>query len=252
MKLLIILATIFTISASCFNSNVPNSDAKPVSHDAWTTLLKKYVNTNGMVNYKAFQKDSVALNKYLEMLSKNTPNEKTWTKDEQLAYWINAYNAFTVQLILRNYPLKSIKDIVKVNITYINSPWDIKFINLMGKKFDLNDIENGIIRKKFDEPRIHFALVCAAISCPKLRNEAFTATALDEQLTDQAIDFLNDNKKNVVSAKGANLSSIFDWYKGDFTKKMSLQAFVNQYAKVKIPTDGKIQFVNYNWGLNGL
>jgi Protein of unknown function, DUF547 len=235
---------------SCFNSNAPTSEAKPISHKLWDGLLKKYVNPKGMVNYKAFQKDSASLNTYLDLLSKNAPNEKTWTKDQQLAYWINAYNAYTIQLVLRHYPLKSIKDIVKINIVYINSPWDIQFITIAGKKFDLNDLENGIIRKKFDEPRIHFALVCAAISCPTLRNEAFTGEKLNEQLTAQAKDFINDKSKNQVNTSKASVSSIFNWYSGDFTKKMSLQEFLSQYSSQKISKDAPLNYLDYNWKLN--
>lgn len=252
MKVLMSLFSIviFCFLSSCFVSNAPTSEAIPVSHEIWDGLLKKYVSPRGLVDYKKLQKDSVNLNRYLDVLSKNAPNEKTWTKDEQLAYWINAYNAYTIQLILRHYPLKSIKDIVKINITYINSPWDIKFIVIGGKRLDLNDIENGIIRKKFDEPRIHFALVCAAISCPTLRNEAFTGERLNEQLTAQAKDFINDKSKNQLTTTKASVSSIFSWYSGDFTKKMTIQAFLNQYATSKISKDTPLNYLDYSWKLN--
>ena len=110
----------------------------------------------------------------MEELRKGHPNDKHWTETEQLAYWINAYNAFTVELILDHYPVASIRDI-KEGVPFINSVWDIDFIKIEGKTYSLNDIEHRILRREFDEPRIHFAIVCASISCPKLRNEAFEA-----------------------------------------------------------------------------
>jgi hypothetical protein len=136
--------------------------AMPVSHASFTDLLKKHVAASGKVNYKGFIRDSLQLNQYLELLSDNPP-QNSWSREDQLAYWINAYNAFTLQLIIRNYPLKSIKDIgSRIKIPFVNTPWDIKFIRIGKRKFDLNNIEHDILRGKFKEPRIHFAIVCAS------------------------------------------------------------------------------------------
>ena len=159
------------------------STSPPIDHTQWDNLLKKHVSQEGNVNYKGFIADKTLLEEYLGLLSTNPPN-KTWTKEEQLAYWINAYNAFTVKLIVDHYPVRSIKDIKK-GVVFINSVWDMEFFTIGGKKMNLNDIEHGIIRKEFKEPRIHFAVNCASLSCPPLRNEAFTASQLDEQLSDQ-------------------------------------------------------------------
>ncbi|TAE41088.1 MAG: DUF547 domain-containing protein [Runella slithyformis] len=251
MRLLLFVLTLF-ISTLFTHATTPNKlDNKPVDHAQWNTLLKKYVSEKGFVDYTGFKKDAAELKKYLDLMSQNAPND-SWSKDDQLAYWINAYNAFTVQLILDNYGVKSIKDIgSKIKIPFVNTPWDVKFINIGGKKMDLNNIEHGVIRKKFAEPRIHFALVCAAKSCPKLRNEAFVGSKLNDQLDDQGRDFLNDNTKNVVSKDKASLSKILSWYGGDFTKTMPMTDWVNKYAKVKMDKDASISHLDYNWELNG-
>lgn len=221
---------------------------KAPSHQQWENLLKRYVNNAGFVNYKGLQKDQGELNGYLKTLSDNPP-QKAWSADEQKAFWINAYNAFTVALILKHYPVKSIKDIAG-KIYKINTPWDIKFITIGGKKYDLNNIEHGILRKNFDDPRIHFALVCASISCPRLRNEAYTAARLNAQLEDAGRVFLNDKSKNNISAGKAELSKYFSWYKGDFTKNGSLPDFINRYSQTKINANTKIGSLDYNWNLN--
>lgn len=229
------------------------SKAQKANHEIWDSLLKKHVSEKGFVSYTGLKKDEAQLKKYLEVLANNTPSEK-WSKDDQLAYWINAYNAFTVQLILNHSDknLKSIKDIGdKIKIPFVNTPWDIKFIKLGTETYDLNNIEHGIIRKKFDEPRIHFALVCAAKSCPKLRNEAFLGTKLNSQLEEQAIDFMNDGIKNQISVKKVGLSKILMWYKGDFTNKMPLVDWINKYSKTKITQDTPISYNEYYWNLNG-
>ncbi len=221
---------------------------KAPSHQQWDNVLKKYVNNYGLVNYRALQKDPAELNSYLKTLSNNPPQDN-WSADEQKAYWINAYNAFTVSLILQHYPVKSIKDIAG-KIYKINTPWDIKFITIGGRKYDLNNIEHGILRKKFNDPRIHFALVCASISCPRLRIEAYTAANLNAQLEDAGRSFLNDKSKNNISTARADLSKYFSWYKGDFTNNGSLPDFINMYSQTKINSNTKITSLDYNWSLN--
>lgn len=184
------------------------------------------------------------------MLSTNPP-QGNWSRNDQLAYWINAYNAYTIQLIIRNYPLKSIKDIgSKIKIPFVNTPWDIKFIRIGNKTYDLNNIEHDILRKKFNEPRIHFAIVCASVSCPKLLNEAYVGTRLNDQLAAQAREFINDPTRNKITPGKAELSPIFSWFKGDFTKKGSLQDFINQYATTKITAKTSLSNLDYNWNLN--
>ncbi|MFN2440621.1 MAG: DUF547 domain-containing protein [Chitinophagaceae bacterium] len=233
---------------SCLFVAVVTFAQKSPSHQQWDKLLRKHVNASGMVSYKGFQKDKAELDVYLKTLSDSAP-QSSWSADEQKAYWINAYNAFTVALILKHYPVKSIKDIGG-KIYKVNTPWDIKFINIGGKKYDLNNIEHGILRKKFDDPRIHFALVCASISCPRLRNEAYTPAQLNTQLEDDGRNFLNDKSKNRISANKADLSKYFSWYKGDFTKNGSLADYINKYSVTKINTNTKIGSLDYNWNLN--
>lgn len=218
------------------------------SHQQWNNLVKKHVNAAGMVNYKGFLADKTALDSYLDLLSKSAP-KNSWSDNDQKAFWINAYNAFTVALIIKHYPVKSIKDIAG-KIYKINTPWDIKFITIGGKKYDLNNIEHSILRKKYDDPRIHFALVCASVSCPKLRNEAYTGAKLEAQLEDAGKTFLNDKSKNNISAGAASLSKYFSWYKGDFTKNGTLEDFINKYAQTKINKNTKISYLDYNWNLN--
>jgi hypothetical protein len=221
---------------------------KAPSHQQWDKLLRKHVNASGMVSYKGFKQDEGELDAYLKTLSDNPP-QNNWGENEQKAYWINAYNAFTVALILQHYPVKSIKDIGG-KIYKVNTPWDIRFINIGGKKYDLNNIEHGILRKKFNDPRIHFALVCASVSCPRLRNEAYTGSQLHAQLEDAGRDFLNDRSKNRIGADRADLSKYFSWYKGDFTKAGSLADFINKYSQTKINSSTKIGSIEYNWDLN--
>lgn len=221
---------------------------KAPSHQQWDKLLKKYVNDAGMVNYKGFQKDEAELDAYLKTLSDNAP-QKSWSDKDEKAFWINAYNAFTVKLILDHYPVKSIKDIGG-SIYKINTAWDIRFIKIGGDKYDLNNIEHKMLRRKFDDGRIHFAVVCASMSCAKLRNEAYTGDKLESQLDDAGKDFLNDKNKNNITANKAELSKYFQWYKGDFKQKGSIVPFINKYSKTKITEDTKIDYLDYNWNLN--
>jgi hypothetical protein len=221
------------------------------SHAIFTQILNKHVNRDGNVDYKGLQKDSLELQQYLDLLTQNPPDENCWTKEEQLAYWINLYNSYTIKLVIDHYPIKSIKDIGSViQIPFVNSPWDIRLIEIEGKKYDLNNIEHDILRKKFDEPRIHFAINCASFSCPKLRPEAYTADQLESQLKDQTMAFINDPERNKISQNKAEVSKIFDWFKSDFTKNGSLREFLNKYAQHDINLDAKISFLEYNWSLN--
>ncbi|NOQ71923.1 MAG: DUF547 domain-containing protein [Crocinitomix sp.] len=220
-----------------------------LKHETWTALLTKYVDVEGHVNYAGFKTDEAALDDYLAVLSANHPND-TWDKGDVLAFWINAYNAFTVKLIVKSYPIKSIKELGG-SIYKVNTPWDIKFIKIGDEVYDLNNIEHSIIRKNFDEPRIHFAVNCASISCPRLRSEAFVGSRIDEQLDDQARYFINNKVKNDITKKCANLSKIFKWFKGDFTANGgSVVDFINKYSDVKITKKTKRNDLDYNWNLN--
>ncbi len=209
-------------------------------HDSWNTLLKKHVSDKGNVDYKSFKKDHNALIEYFKVLQTTIPNEKT-SRAYNLSYWINAYNAFTIDLILRNYPIKSIKD--------IKDPWEQRLWKLGEKWYNLNDIEHQILRK-MNEPRIHFAIVCASYSCPKLLNEAFTPEKLEVQLTKSTSDFLNDSERNTISENSLELSKIFQWFAKDFKQNGTLIDFLNKYSDIKISSKAKKSFKDYNWDLN--
>ncbi len=246
------MKSLLIFSFSIFMCLAGLAQTKTPSHEIFDKLLKKNVTADGKVNYKAFIKDSIELNKYLQLISVNPPDEKTWSRYEQMSYWINAYNAYTIKLIIKYYPIKSIKDIgSSIQIPFVNTPWDIKFILIGAEKMDLNNIEHGNLRKKFDDPRVHMALVCASKSCPILLNEAYDPKRLDDQLAKQAKAFLADSFRNKVSADKPQLSMIFKWYGMDFNKNGgSVRDFINKYSDVKIKADAKISHVDYDWGLN--
>jgi hypothetical protein len=235
----------------CGKVSVSAAGTTPVSHEILDGLLKKYVKQDGMVDYQGLKTERNKLNEYLDLLTSNPPNDENWSEDEQLAYWINLYNAFTLDLILDHYPLKSIKDIgSSIQIPFVNSPWDIKFIEINGEKYDLNNIEHGIIRKNFNEPRIHFAVNCASFSCPKLRPEAYVGDRLDAQLEEQTIDFINDPDRNQIMKGKLKLSKIFLWYSGDFKNGQSLTEFIRRYSQTSFEEDPKVNYMEYDWSLN--
>ncbi len=210
------------------------------NHNAWGALLKKHVSKNGNVDYNAFKNNRKLLLNYISSLSEVMPTN-SWTKQEKLAYWINAYNAMTIDLILHHYPIKSIKDIDK--------PWNQRFWKLGEKWYNLNDIEHQILRK-MNEPRIHFAIVCASYSCPKLQNTAFTSANLEQQLTQSTKEFLSDPERNFISKNEIHISKIFQWFAKDFKSKGSLIDFLNQYSDIQISNSAKKKFKDYNWDLN--
>lgn len=222
---------------------IEESEAKPIEafdHSSWHELLQANVSKQGNVNYKAFKANRQPLNNYINSLAQKMPDD-TWTKNDVLAYWINAYNALTVDLIIRNYPLESIKD--------IKNPWDQRLWKLGKKWYNLDEIEHQILRK-MDEPRIHFAIVCASFSCPKLQNYAFTAENLEEQLTESTKTFLADPKRNIITKDRLELSKIFQWFTKDFKHNGSLIDFVNTYTDIEIDPNARTRYLDYNWDLN--
>ena len=225
--------------------NLGDKATAKVNHVLWTNLLQQYVSENGKVNYQGFSKDKKELEKYLNTLSEN-PVGSNWTEEEQMAYWINAYNAFTVKLIIDYYPLKSIKDISN---GILSKPWDIKFFKIGGIDFNLNTIEHEILRKQFSEPRIHFAINCASFSCPKLRNEAFVAERLEEQLEDQTKSFLHNPDKNIINETETKLSGIFNWFESDFTKIEPISTFLKKRHDL-FNEQNDVEYLEYIWTLN--
>jgi len=251
--LFVLLASLTTLVVwfTCSNCRAIRRDveSRPVTHDLWEALLKKHVRTDGMVDYKGFVRDSNELNRYLRVLENAHPNDKSWSRNEQMAYWINAYNAYTIQLIVRHYPVPSIKDIKK-GVAFVNSVWDLKFIRIQGFTYDLNNIEHNILRPVFKDARIHAAINCASFSCPKLLPEAYTSDKLDTQLDTAMRGFVNDPLRNRISSEKAEISEIFKWFKGDFERDGSLRDFLNKYSAVKITEKTDISHIDYDWALN--
>ena len=214
--------------------------AEAFNHSSFNDLLQNHVSSSGNVNYNGFKANRTSLGNYISDLGDNMP-KNAWSKNDKLAYWINAYNAMTIDLILRNPKVKSIKDIDK--------PWDQRLWKLGEKWYNLDEIEHQILRK-MDEPRIHFAIVCASVSCPKLQNEAFTASNLDSQLTNATKEFLSDSSRNNLSKSSVKLSKIFKWFAKDFKQNQSLIDFLNKYSDIDISQNATKSYMNYNWDLN--
>lgn len=210
------------------------------SHSAWQSLLKTYVNAKGEVNYAGLRKQEKELDAYLATLAGAIP-ESSWTKNERLAYWLNAYNAYTFKLILNNYPVGSITDLNG------GDPWKVKWIELDGKTYSLNQIEHDIIRPRFKDARIHFAVVCAARSCPPLANEAFTARNVNALLETRTRQFVNNSSYNQTGGDSPKISKIFDWYGEDFG---DVKAYLNKYLTSPIADDVEIGYMDYDWALN--
>lgn len=212
-----------------------------ISHHPWNVLLQKYVTTDGKVDYAGFKKDRVALEAYLKLLNDNIPKDE-WSKAETMAFWINAYNAHTIDLIVKNYPLTSITDLDG------GDPWKVKRISIGGKMYSLNNIEHDILRPTYKDARIHFAVNCAAKSCPKIYNQAWTESNLEANLEKLTKEFVNNTVENQITANKVNLSKIFEWYKSDFGDLIS---FLNKFSTIKISPKAVVTFNEYDWKLNG-
>ncbi|HMQ07710.1 MAG TPA: DUF547 domain-containing protein [Saprospiraceae bacterium] len=222
-----------------YSNQIGSIDPVPIDHSSWNALLKVYVK-NGRVAYNELKKAESQLDKYLETLKKNHPDD-AWSESAALAFWINAYNAFTIKMILEHYPVSSIKDI------HGGNPWDVLWIKIGKELYSLNQIENEIIRVQFKEPRIHFALVCAAKSCPPLASVAFTSSNMESKLHQLTNSFLNDMTMNKISPSKLELSQLFNWYAEDFGDPIE---FIQKYTDVKIQRKATISFIEYDWSLN--
>lgn len=228
---------------------IPNSESNSQSieetdlHKLWTEILKTHVTKDGTVNYQTLQKDPEKLENYISKLDEFCSNKmiQSLEKGAQLAFWINAYNAFTVDLIIKHYPVTSIKE--------IKNPWKQRLWKLGNTMYSLGEIEHDILRK-MKEPRIHFAIVCASYSCPKLLNEAYNTDNIEQQLSNASKDFLSDQKRNYITKDTLKISKIFDWFSRDFKQNGSLIDFLNLYASVEISPKAKISYQDYNWALN--
>jgi len=274
-NILLLSAALLVSLTSCAGGMTEKDVETPNIHHVWNELVAKnvVVINNGHsteVDYAAMKVQHSELQIYLASLSAVTVDDfESFSKPKQLAFLINAYNAWTVDLILTEYPhIESIKDLG----SFFKSPWNKDFIPLFGEIMSLNNIEHDLIRgsedsdgePKYNEPRIHFAVNCASIGCPALRNEAYTAEKLEQQLEEQTIHFLSDTTRNMVKEDELYLSSIFKWYEEDFEQGFretySLSEFILLYSDAMTLSpahifalkddDMDIEFLSYNWELN--
>lgn len=248
---------------------IATGNAKPFDHEYanWQTLLKKHVhwlpgNVQSRVDYAAIKQEHTQLKHVLLELSTVPEAEfAQWTPDQQTAFLINAYNAFTIELVLSQYPdLKSIKELGSV----FSSPWRKEFFRLLGDQRSLDWVEHSNLRPNAHDPRIHFAIVCASIGCPALRNEAFTASKLDLQLEDSIRRFMSDKSRNRVLNGKLEVSPIFKWFASDFEKgKRGFRGPLDVFARyaTQLSDDAGVQqslrnmtlspgYTDYDWNLN--
>ncbi len=245
-----------TVLALLLAVGAPAAGAASFDHSAFDALLRKHV-VAGMVDYDAF-KASPEFPKYLDALSKADP--AALDDKERLAYWINVYNAYTIELINEHQERVSIRNIDKTLGIAAKGPWHETLVKAGGQVYHLDNVEHGIIRRQFQEPRIHFALVCAAMSCPPLRSEAYTGAKLDAQLTEQARTFLATPAKNRIDLKTATVygSPIFvSYYREDFgSTDAAIGKFLAQFypdgPEKELLLSGKFKLVatDYDWTLN--
>ena len=259
LAVLLLLSTVFSAV----------STAQETLHQPWQALLTQHVSPinddhSSQVNYAGMKNDHAKLSAYLTALGKiDQQTFEQWPAPKQLSFLINAYNAWTVELILTAYPdIKSIKDLG----SFFSSPWSKKFIPLLGETRSLDNIEHELIRgdNKYGDPRIHFAVNCASIGCPALREEAYSADKLEQQLAEQTLRFLSDKSRNRFAEHSMALSAIFKWYSDDFTLgfrgSKSLPDFILLYHKALNLTPAQqaglksesmaTNFLNYDWALN--
>ena len=222
----------------------------PVDHGLYAELLRDHVK-EGVVDYQGFKRDEVKLNRYLAVLA--NVDTKTLSPNEQFAFYVNAYNAWTIKLILSEYPgIASIKDIGG----FFSSPWKKEIALIDGKKLTLDNIEHDILRPRFKDPRIHFAVNCASKSCPPLMGKPYRGDVLDQQLNRMTEAFINDPKRNRLDGETLYVSRIFKWYPEDFND--DIVGFFLKYArgerlkklKEKQP-EIDVGYLDYDWSLNG-
>lgn len=237
-------------SFSLFLGPVSGWSSEVVDNSIYAELLEGHLK-DGLVDYQGLKNDEAKLDRYLEMLEK--VDTKKLSRNEQFAFYANAYNAWTIKLILSGYPgVKSIKDLGSI----FKSPWKKKICRIDNNIITLDDIEHDILRPRFKDPRVHFAINCAARSCPPLRFEPYQGSVLDKQLDEQAEAFVNNSASNRLEGSILYASKIFDWFEEDFNN--DIIDFFTKYAKGDLKkgleaNKGKIKikYLHYDWSLNG-
>ncbi|MFB6357179.1 MAG: DUF547 domain-containing protein [bacterium] len=225
-----------------------------IEHEKYATVLQRHV-VGGYFDYKEFMGNDDSREKLHQYLSNmSTISPQSLSDKEQLSYWMNLYNASTIRLIENNYPVDSIRDLDG----WVTTAFQKEFIEVGKKTYTLDNVEHDIIRERFDEPRIHFALVCAAKSCPPLRHEPYVADKLDTQLRHQTNVFLSSDKNRFSIRENTlymKVSNILNWYGEDFGGEKGVAKFIGKYrpgqvGKYVVNENYTIQYQDYNWSLN--
>lgn len=231
------------------------SSTRSIDHSAWDVFLQNYLVTNShpyRLRYKQVSNgDHQALTGYINMLQSQDPRELS--RIQQLAYWINLYNAATVALMLDHYPVASITKITSGLFSF--GPWDKKLLNITGQEVTLNDIEHRILRPIFKDPRLHYAVNCASVGCPNLASRAYTATNANELMEKGARDYINDARGVAVVGGKLKVSSIYDWFAVDFGKSdaaviQHLKNYANKELKTQLNRFDNIDDYHYDWSIN--
>lgn len=235
----------------------PDSDGR-IDHGVWGDFLERYLVTgsdgvNRIAYGKVTPEDASALDGYIEDLSKETISD--YARPEQMAYWINLYNALTVQVIVDHYPVESIRDIDISPGLFIDGPWGKKLVTIEGEKVALDDVEHQILRPIWKDPRIHYAVNCASIGCPNLQPVPFEADLLNRQLDDAAAEFVNHSRAVEIRDGRVITSSIFDWFEEDFGDSEQgviahLKAYATPDLAMKLEDIGEVYDHGYDWQLN--
>lgn len=229
-----------------------------VDHGLWNRLLKKLLvpGRDGLNLFRygaASQADRRDLDGYVASLAALPVS--TYNRAEQMAYWINFYNALTVKVVLDHYPVKSIRDIDISPGFFSDGPWNKKLVTVEGEKISLNDIEHRILRPIWDDNRIHYAVNCASIGCPNLQVKAYEGASLDAMLDTAARSYINSPRGVAITSGDITVSKIYDWFIGDFGHdEKSVLAHLIKYAapglRKQLAAIGKIDDVAYDWKLN--
>ena len=234
-----------------------HAHARAPSHDAFTELLQRYVvaGSDGLnrVRYGAFKSGgSAALDAYIARLAA-TPVSQLGRADAY-AYWVNLYNAVTLQVVLQYYPVASIRDIDLGGGFFTRGPWRKKLVTVEGRELSLDDIEHNILRKRYSDARVHYAVNCASIGCPNLARRAYSGSALETMLEAGARDFVNHPRGVRVNNRGIRASRIYSWFAEDFGTEAQLRAHWERYASAplreRIANARGIAGYDYDWGLN--
>ncbi|MGD9082572.1 MAG: DUF547 domain-containing protein [Desulfobacterales bacterium] len=250
MKSGICIFLLFFLFFAPLNRAKPSWAAAPVDNSIYAVLLEKYVK-HGHVDYQGFKAEEETLNQYLTVLEKTDPDNLS--RNEQFAFYINAYNAWTIKLILSGYPgVKSIKDLGSI----FKSPWKKKICRIDGDVITLDDIEHNILRPRFKDPRVHFAINCAALSCPPLGSEPYLGSTLDQQLNHASTAFINNPQRNYLEDNTLYISKIFKWFSEDFDNDVIgfFMKYTEKEFKKKLEAKRskiKIKYLDYDWSLNG-